>query len=249
MKIDWSAISHELSLLRRDGIGLPLWWRDDDAVADTPALARLADISDAVELPVYVAAIPDLIEPTLVASMTQYTNLIPVIHGWRHISHAPKGEKNAEFGHARESGKDELAQGYYQMQAAFGTALVPLFVPPWNRIAPFFIDALSASGYRGLSTFGPRKNPLAAQGVVQINTHVDPIFWRGDRGLVDPEHLVTDLTRNLQARRTGQADASEPLGLLTHHLVHTPQVWSFSQDLITVLMDGGAQAADIKALL
>ncbi len=249
MKIDWGPLTRELSLCRQSGLSLPLWWRDDDAVADTPALARLSALSSEVGLPVYVAVIPGLVQPTLAPLIAQQHNLIPIIHGWRHISHAPTGAKNAEFGHPRTGAEVELSQAYMKMRVEFGTALVPLFVPPWNRIARELLPSLAAAGFQGLSTYGPRKTVHATQGVVQVNTHVDPIFWRGDRGLVDPETLIADLVTTLQERRMEQADRDEPLGLLTHHLVHTEGVWAFTRDVIAVLLDGGAAPADIGALL
>lgn len=249
MKIDWSALTAEMALWRRAGLTLPLWWRDDDAVADTPELGRLSALSHAIGLPVYVAVIPDLIEPTLAPAINGMPQLIPVIHGWRHISHAAKGDKNAEFGRPREGAARELTQAYDRMNEVFDQALVPLFVPPWNRITPAFLPHLGSVGFQGLSTFGARKAVYAAEGVLQINTHIDPIFWRGDRGLVEPATLVSKLVITLQERRTGQTDCEEPLGLLTHHLVHTEDVWSFSQDVVAILLDGGAIPADIGALL
>jgi len=42
---------------------------------------------------------------------------------------------------------------------------------------------------------------------------------------------------------------AEPLGLLTHHLVHTEEVWEFSRDVLYILLDGGANPADIGALI
>lgn len=249
MKVNWSALSGELALWRQAGLTLPLWWRDDDAVADTPELGRLSALSDKLCLPVYVAVIPSLIEPTLAPVIMDRHGLIPVIHGWRHISHAPEGAKNAEFGHPREGAARELIHARNRMNKVFGQQLVPLFVPPWNRFSPMFLHDLGTAGYRGLSTFGPRKSVHAAEGIIQINTHIDPVFWRGNRGLVDPETLVAKLVATLQERRSGQADCEEPLGLLTHHLVHTDDVWSFCGDVISLLLDGGATPADIGALL
>ena len=249
MKIDWSPLKAELSLWRRAGLALPLWWRDDDAVANTPALTRLAALSSEVALPVYVAVIPDLIEPTLAPAIAQAPNLFPVIHGWRHIRHAPEGAKNAEFGHDRDGAENELTQAYQRMEKEFGQALVPLFVPPWNRLAAQFLPALTAAGYRGFSTFGPRNTAQEEGGILQINTHIDPIYWREDRGLVAPAMLIAKLVQTLQERRGGLTDAGEPLGLLTHYLVHTEDVWAFSGEVLRVLLDGGAVPADIGALL
>lgn len=249
MKIDWGPLTAELSLWRRDALPLPLWWRDDDAVAATSELSRLSTLSGEVGLPVHAAVIPDLIEPTLAPVIVHDQNLIPIIHGWRHVSHSPATAKNAEFGHARDAAPSELSQAIERMTEVFGPSLVPMFVPPWNRIAPEFRPELTNAGYNGLSTYGPRKATEPTTGLVQINTHIDPIFWRGDRGLVAPEPLLEKLVVTLQDRRTGHADPTEPLGLLTHHLVHTEDVWAFSRDVIAVLLDGGAVAADIGALL
>ena len=248
MKVDWTPLQAELAIWRSQGLTLTIWWRDDDAVADTPALQRLISLVEELHMNVHVAIIPDLIEPSLSAPLASL-NTVPVVHGWRHISHAPQGAKNAEFGHLRASTAHELADGLAKLQSHFGARTLPLFVPPWNRIGAAATELLPAAGYHGLSTYGARKSVLAATGITQINTHIDPIFWRGHRGLVDPETLVKDITAELQARRAGGADIAEPLGLLTHHLVHTDDVWAFSRDVLSVLLEGGAQPADLATLL
>ena len=248
MTVDWTPLQAELAIWRREGLSLPIWWRDDDAVADTPALQRLISLAEELRMNVHVAIIPDLLEPSLSSPLAS-RHTVPVVHGWRHVSHAPQGAKNAEFGATRADAAHELAEGLAKLQARFGARTLPLFVPPWNRIGADATQLLPAAGYRGLSTYGPRRSVLVANGITQINTHIDPIFWRGHRGLVEPETLVTDLTIELRTRRAGETDASEPLGLLTHHLVHTDDVWSFSRDVLSVLLEGGAQPADLSALL
>ncbi|WP_298860792.1 polysaccharide deacetylase family protein [uncultured Sulfitobacter sp.] len=249
MRFDWSALTQEMSHWRSENLILPLWWRDDDAVAETPALVRLSELSTETGLPVHLAIIPDLIEDSLIAEVKQQAQLIPVIHGWRHESHAPIGSKNAEFGHMRADVPAELGQAFDRMKDSFGDRLVSIFVPPWNRIAPEVLPILEASGYRGLSTYGPRQAVQPIQNITQINTHIDPIFWRGHRGLSDPEELVIGITTTLRDRRMGLTDKEEPLGLLTHHLVHTEAVWAFTGDLVRVLLDAGAIPADIAGLL
>ncbi len=249
MSIDWSPLKSELSQWRRAGLALPIWWRDDDAVAGTPALTRLAKLSADTGVPVFVAVIPDLVEASLPFVMAQLPGLIPVVHGWRHISHAPVGFKNAEFGQPRADAAAELTTALERLKQHFGAGLLPLFVPPWNRIDPAFLPMLAAAGYKAVSTYGPRKAPFGATGMHQINTHIDPIFWRGDRGLVAPDILVIDIVTILRDRREGRTDATEPLGLLTHHLVHTEAVWDFSGNILRVLLDGGAVPADLRTIL
>ena len=246
MKIDWSPLTSELSHWRRGGLSLPLWWRDDDAVADTAALSRLLELSAQLGVRVHVAVIPDLIEDSLPPAIG---DAIPLVHGWRHISHSDQGLKKAEFGKPRAEAEAELGQAMAVMRAQFATDLLPVFVPPWNRIDPELITALGAAGYKGLSTYGPRKAQMATKGVAQINTHIDPIFWKGHRGLAAPEMLVTGIVRTLRDRRAGRTDATEPLGLLTHHLVHTDDVWTFSTEVLRVLLDGGAVPAELAAHL
>jgi hypothetical protein len=171
------------------------------------------------------------------------------VHGWRHHSHAPEGAKNAEFGQPRTGAAQELSHGLRRLELVFDRRLVPLFVPPWNRIDDAFLPVLEAHGYGGFSTYGARCTPAPAGGLVQINTHIDPILWRGHRGLVDPAHLITGIVATLRARRAGETGIHEPLGLLTHHLVHTEEVWRFTCDVLRVLLDGGAVPADIGALV
>lgn len=249
MKADWTPLTAELAQWRRAGLSLPLWWRDDDAVAATPALERLALLAADTGMPLHLAVIPNLVEPSLVVALEECAALIPVVHGWRHTSHAPVGEKNAEFGHIRDGAEEELRDALSVLHSSFGKRLLPLFVPPWNRIAKDYLPALANAGYLGISTYGPRKAPLAPVGLAQINTHIDPIFWRGNRGLLPPDALISGIVSNLSDRREGGSDETEPLGLLTHHLVHTEDVWTFSGDVLRVLLDGGAVPADLGRLL
>ncbi len=249
MKVNWSPLTRELAIWRGEGLRLPIWWRDDDAVSGTPALERLGSLAADLGMPVYVAAVPDNVDATLAPAVEAQPSIIPVVHGWRHLSHAPEGAKNAEFGHPREGAAEELEQALQGLRAVFADQLVPLFVPPWNRVDESFLPVLQAVGYGGFSTYGARKSTPPTAGLVQINTHIDPIFWRGHRGLVEPDTLISGLTSTLQFRRTGEVDPTEPLGLLTHHLVHTEAVWDFSRDVLQVLLDGGGIPADIGALI
>lgn len=249
MKIDWSPLTSELDLWRHHDLSLPIWWRDDDAIADTPALQRLSQIANDVGVPVYVAVIPDPMTPSLPLVIQMDPHLIPIIHGWRHVSHAPAGAKNAEFGQPRSDAAAELKQAIEVLENGFGDQLIKLFVPPWNRISSDLLPVLATMGYRGVSTYGPRSATFAATSLMQINTHIDPIYWRGHRGLIAPETLIEGIVTTLRDRREGRTDASEPLGLLTHHLVHNDDIWTFSGDVLRVLLDGGATPADIGDLL
>ncbi|MEM8655923.1 MAG: polysaccharide deacetylase family protein [Pseudomonadota bacterium] len=239
MLSDWSPLRAELAAFRRDNLPLPLWWRDDDAVAPSAALDQLTDLSCTVGLPVHLAIIPAHATDALVARVDG-TQLIPVVHGWAHQDHSGPDKKKNEFLSPRAGRRTEITQALDRMRTLFGPKLRAMFVPPWNRIDPSVLPDLPAQGYVAVSTFGPRAHKDPAPGLQQINTHIDPIWWKGTRNLIDPDQLISQTVTVLRARRRNEADAAEPMGLLTHHLVHTPAIWAFSEIFLHEMLSGGA---------
>ena len=243
MTPDWTPLDQELTIWRDSGMVLPLWWRDDDAIAPTPQLDQLIAMSDRLGLPVHLAVIPSAATPALARRIAQ-TQMRPVVHGWAHESHAPTSEKKAEFGAHRPMPEilGEARQGLETLQDLFSGRCAPIFVPPWNRIAPEVTAGLANLGYAALSTFTPRKALLAAPGLEQINTHLDPIHWKGSRSLVPAQQLVDQVANDLKSRRNADTDNTEPYGILTHHLVHDDAIWAFTDALVTRLLAGPATA-------
>lgn len=246
MRVDWSPLKNALSEMRAHRMTLPIWWRDDDAVARTAAFDRLAELGQELGVPVHIAVIPDLVEASLPPLFDGEQALVPMVHGWRHQRHFLNGKKDTEFGIRRPDDGLETALALDRMREHFGNQLLPVFVPPWNMIADSLLPVLGQQGYIGVSTFAPRKTRLAADGLVQINTHLDPIDWRGTRGLVDPDALVALLVKYIRQRMEGQQDPDEPLGFLTHHLVHTEDVWAFTRLCLAHLLEGGATPVNLR---
>ncbi|WP_331312183.1 hypothetical protein [Methylobacterium oryzae] len=118
-----------------------------------------------------------------------------------------------------------------------GAALLPVFVPPWNRLAPDLAAALPGLGYRGLSAVpGP---PIP--GLHRLDATLDPIDWRGTRSLREPRTLLHDLAADITRA------PERPLGLLTHHRVHDGAVWSFVGALLADLLRHPAiQVLDLR---
>lgn len=245
MKIDWSPLQTELSCWRSEKRALPLWWRDDDAIEPTPALTRLLKIGEDLGLPVHVAVIPKAAKPALAQLARETQTMIPLVHGWAHQNNAPVGAKKAEFGQPHSQARSETEAALIKMKHLFGADVLAMFVPPWNRIDTGVMEGLSAQGYVGVSTFTPRKSRQVA-GVVQINTHIDPINWHGGQGLHAPEHIIEQIVTLLQDRRAGRTDAAEPLGFLSHHLVHNEDIWDFTKNCLSVLLEGGATPINLS---
>ncbi|WP_420586314.1 polysaccharide deacetylase family protein [Ruegeria sp.] len=239
MTVDWSPLDSELNLWRAQGLALPLWWRDDDAVSQTPQLEKLSKLSESLDLPVHLAVIPRDADAGLSEYIAQHPVLTPVVHGWAHLNHAPQEEKKSEFRLHRpiEVILADARAGLEHLQGKFDT-LCPMFVPPWNRIAPEAVRELPSLGYRIISTATPRTTRNPAPGLEQINTHLDPIDWRGTRGLIAPDKLIALTTTLLRDRREGRADNTEPFGVLTHHLVHDQDIWTFTETLLRRLLNG-----------
>ena len=220
----WRGFEAELAAWGGEGRVATLWWRDDDAVAATPALDRLLAIT--AEIPLMLAVIPRPLEPSL-SPRLEGTAAYVVQHGFAHVNHRPVGQKACEIGLDRpqEIVEAELSAGRAILEDAFGPRFKPWLVPPWNRIDPELAKRLPDLGYAGLSCFEPRRDPF------RVNAHVDPIAWKAGRRFIGPEKTLARLTEHLAARRAGVVDAAEPTGFLTHHLVHEPALWDFLGDL------------------
>lgn len=246
MAADWSIVRQELARMRHDGVALPFWWRDDDAVSHTPALDQLFALSTECAVPLALAVVPKYADATVVQACAAHPGIVPLVHGWAHDNHAGKQAKKSEFPVGRAQASADARAGFDRLSALFGNSFAPVFVPPWNRIDPALFPALGQIGYRVLSTYGPRPAAHAAPGLRQINTHIDPIHWRAGGGLVPEEQMISRLANHLHARRLGQEDATEPLGLLTHHLVHDQAIWNFTETFIKTMLDGGAAPVSIR---
>lgn len=208
------------------GQRVDLWWRDDDAVAATPALDRLLGLAPGA--PILIAAIPSGVDPSLGRRLEGAAGVSLAVHGLAHANHAPPGAKSAEFGPHRP-----LSVLHREAEEALRIAcdrlpaerLLPVFVPPWNRMADDLARDLPSLGYHGLSAAG---GPAIA-GLTRADAGLDVIDWRGTRSLRDPDALLGPLVAH------AGAGAGTPLGLLTHHLAHDEAVWDFLGELMPLL--------------
>ncbi len=121
----------------------------------------------------------------------------------------------------------ELGTGWLALERLFGARALAVMVPPWNRIAPVLVPTLPEIGYRGLSTFGPRRGASGAR-LAQVNTHVDLIDWKGGRTFAGEEKVLAALVTALARARDGEG---EPVGILSHHLAMDAGAWDFLRSL------------------
>ena len=248
----WQDFYEEIAQWRDIGRTVDFWWRDDDACRPDPALARLLELARTSGVPLALAVIPVDVQAAAFEPASSLLTLLQ--HGVDHLNRAAAGDKKTEFPASElpATALARLAEGYMKLQRATGLSVLPVLVPPWNRIsAPHLMAQLAGAGYRGLSTFGPRNSMYPAPGLLMVNTHIDVIDWRGSRGFVGAEVALAQATRHLQARRNGSAQAQECTGWLTHHAVHDEATWRFMAMLLerTSHIDGvrWRSAADLFA--
>lgn len=240
----WQAFAAELDAWVSQGRQASFWWRDDDAGRPGPAFDRLLSFAADVALPLGLAVVPAWLAPEVAEAIRAAPEPVVVLqHGFAHANHEtaiPSGQRKlrpAECGAARpaQAVLAELAEGCAGLKAAFGSRFPPVFVPPWNRIAPAVSAGLPRVGHRALSAFGPRPVAEPVPGLLQVNCHADPIVWREGKRFAGASATLERLRGHLSARREGHVDPSEPTGLLTHHRDMDPMFWAFLEELLSRL--------------
>jgi len=206
----WAALEAELNAWSDAGRVASFWWRDDDAVSAGPRLDQLIDISSNSGL--LLAVIPMHLNPSLTTAVANAPHVYVAQHGYAHINHAPRGLGLGawELGMHRglETVMAEIETGRATLEDRFQSQFLQVLVPPWNRIAPELIKPVAASGFCGVSAFGPREEISPVQG---------------------------QLCEHLEARRAGSVDADEPTGFLTHHIDLDEAGWKFSTRLANMI--------------
>jgi len=219
----WAPLRQELDRWRLADRQARLWLRDDDAIEPTDALESLLRITRQSSVPLTIAVIPALTGEALATRLSREDHALVAVHGWSHANHAGPDEKKQELGRHRPAQVvlAELRDGLVTLEELYGPTLVPIIVPPWNRISEELVPQLSAQGFDVLSVFGRAK---AGSPIRLLNTHVDVVNTRRQRGDRPHADLVAELVAELKARFGGD---DEPVGMLTHHLVHGASEWEF----------------------
>jgi peptidoglycan/xylan/chitin deacetylase (PgdA/CDA1 family) len=207
-----------------------VWWRDDDAREVTPAFDRLLALAHRFEAPITIAAVPDGHIKALARAAREGHGVELAIHGFRHENRAPPGLPSGEV-----NDLDRLAD----VMLDLGTALdvfrragvnPNLFVPPWNNAHPTLKKALGLQGL-SLSCYGQSRG----QGEpTRLDAHLDVMRWKPEPRFRGALRFLLRARRLLAERRLRQT-WDEPVGLLTHHLDHDPDTWTFLEALLAVL--------------
>ena len=229
----WRALDDELHAWAGAGRRARLWWRDDDAAEDSPALARLLDLAGGAAPAPVLAVIPAGLSEAAAARIDADASAGPewriAQHGYAHSNHARENEKKIELGGSLSLHEciAQLRAGSALLSERFPKRFLPLLVPPWNRIAPALIPRLAGLGYVALSTYGGRAAAPPVSGLKRVNCHIDILDWRAGAAFLGEAETLRLACGQLAGRRRGGGDADEPIGLLSHHLRHDEAAWRF----------------------
>ena len=221
MSDGWARLEREVDAWRAAGREMTLWWRDDDAAGPSPALSRLLSLRPGC--PFGLAVIPAVAKAALADDLPGAADVL--VHGFAHANHAGPGARKSEYPVGRVA-PDELRGARERLEDLFGDRVLPVFVPPWNRMGEDAAAALPAAGYEVLS--GHRGRPHGP--LPRLDTHVDLVDWRGGRRFAGAGAVLAALLEALVSRR--HAGDARPTGVLSHHLVHDCAAWSFLEDLL-----------------
>ncbi len=227
----FAKLSAELTLWSKHGQNTRFFLRDDDAVEITPDLIHLQKMTETRNIPILLAVIPKFAKCELGKFVKSHPQITPAVHGYSHQNQAGKSEKKTELGAHRPVDQvlNELNEARSKMTGLFGHHLSDILVPPWNRIDGDVAAGAKGLGFRAISGFG-WENP--ANEFAWVNTHVDIINWRENASPKSIAEITDELTDNLQIARN---NAFAPIGILTHHLVHSQLCWHMLDEILEYL--------------
>lgn len=230
----WEDLTDELDRWAEAGRSATFWWRDDDVTEPTAELDRLLGLRSELDTPLALAVIPAKARSSLATPLAGAAGVSVLQHGFAHANHCPDVRRKSELGPQRPAWNvaQELTAGRASLGEILEEWMLPILVPPWNRIDAGLVALLPGLGYTGLSTFAAREAREAAPGVTQVNAHIDIIDWSGTRRFVGESAAVGAAVAHLAARRNGAADVDEATGLLTHHLAHDADCWTFARRFV-----------------
>jgi len=237
------AFLSQLDALGDAKIRLPVWWRDDDATRDGPALQRLLSMAEVSCVPVALAVIPTGAQQSLVDAIAKQPRVTVLQHGFAHINHTPRGHKPAsELGDARPLAVvlAEVVEGQAMLRRQFGETALRVLAAPWNQMSDRVATALPQTGIVGASAFVDASLGGTYPGLAVANCHVDPIRWRDGPQFRGVEKSLAILCRQLDLRLAAAdkgriAEAEQPIGLLTHHRDMDEATWRFCHEFLQVL--------------
>ena len=178
----------------------------------TPRAATAARPGAPLRLPLSPRRDPGPCEPSLRANASARSASLRLVHGLAHANHAPPGEKKAEFGAAsslarlaRDAERGPAPSHPRGLRTDAPAGLRAALEPDRARTCR---PALPGAGFAACPPSATEARRERVAGLVEINTHVDPIDWHGGRSLRDAGSIVATLAQAVTAAHRAKGGSS-----------------------------------------
>jgi hypothetical protein len=189
------------------------FFRDDDVGWANDEFRALLDRFRGQSLPLDLAVIPSALTTELADEICAAHDKTPALigihqHGFSHTNHEVLG-RNCEFGISRGQLDQfrDIQLGKMKLEALLGSALDPIFTPPWNRCTEITGECLKALGFSVLSRDATAPS-LALSGLKELPISID---WFGKK---NGERLSFQSLGGLMATMVKQ---KQHIGIMLHH--------------------------------
>lgn len=207
------------------------FFRDDDVGwADDEFRALLACFRRNL-VPLDVAAIPSALTAEFAHEICALHDQTPTLvgihqHGLSHTNHEVLGRK-CEFGISRTQQEQyrDIQLGKMKLEAVLGSALDPIFTPPWNRCTEITGQCLSELGFRLLSRDATAPS-FALSGLKELPVSID---WFAKK---NGERLSFQALGTLIANTVKQ---KQHVGIMLHHELMSADERALLGDLLVLL--------------
>jgi hypothetical protein len=207
------------------------FFRDDDVGWASDEFRALLDCFRGQSLPIDLAVIPSALTAELAGEIVTAHDETPALigihqHGFSHTNHEIRGRK-CEFGISRGQLDQfrDIQLGKIKLESMLGSALDPIFTPPWNRCTEITGECLKALGFRVLSRDVTAPS-LALSGLTELPISID---WFGKR---NGERLSFQSLGKLMATGVKQ---KRHVGIMLHHELMSADDRELLGDLLVLL--------------
>ena len=210
---------------------IDFFFRDDDVGWSNDEFRALLACFRRHSVPLDVAAIPTALTAELADELCALHAETPAAigvhqHGFAHTNHESFGRK-CEFGSLRthQDQYRDIQLGKMKLEGMLGSALDPIFTPPWNRCTAITGECLRELGFRVLSRDASAPSVLLS-GLKELPISID---WFAKK---NGKRLSFQFLGTLIARMVKQA---RPIGIMLHHELMSAAERESLGDLLVLL--------------
>lgn len=217
--------------LDESDVPIDFFFRDDDVGWANDEFRALLEGFRRHSVPLDFAVIPGALTAEFADEIRTAHDEAPALigihqHGFSHINHEARGRK-CEFGPSRLY-RDQfraIQLGKMKLEAMLGSALDPIFTPPWNRCTEITGECLNELGFRVLSRDATAA-PLAVSGLKELPISID---WFRKK---NAERLSFQSLGTLVADTVKQ---EQRVGIMLHHELMNATEQEVLADLLVLL--------------